>query len=468
MTIAPVILWFRDDLRLSDHAALHEALETGRPIVPVFVLDENSPWPLGRAARWWLHHGLAALSADLAAKGSFLVLRRGAAAKTIPGLVAETGAVTVFAGGSATPRAREDDRAIAARLKPGGVEFHRMRTGTLFNPDRIKTRTGGAFSVFTPFARACFALGPPRDPIPPPSHLPAPPPVPSDRLDDWRLLPGEPGRDAGLRVHWAPGEAGARSQLNRFLDGSVADYATARDVPGLAGTSMLSPHLRFGEISPSQVWHEVRARPVGAAAEKFLGELLWREFSHYQLWHRPDLPEAPSRPRFAAMRWRDDPVALQAWQQGRTGIPIVDAGMRQLRHTGWMHNRVRMIVASFLVKHLLIDWRLGQAWFWDMLVDADLGNNAANWQWVAGSGADAAPYFRVFNPVLQGRKFDPDGVYTRQFVPELRGVATRDLHAPWEAPLAVRPAGYPAPVVDLALGRARALAAFGALGDVDD
>ena len=232
-------------------------------------------------------------------------------------------------------------------------------------------------------------------------------------------------------------------------------------MPGIAGTSMLSPHLRFGELSPAQVFHAVRERAAGEGGEKFIREILWREFSHHLLWHHPTLPAAPLRPEFAAMPWRDDAADLNAWRHGRTGIPIVDAGMRQLWHTGWMHNRVRMIAASFLVKHLLMDWRLGQAWFWDTLVDADLANNAASWQWVAGSGAEAAPFFRVFNPVLQGEKFDPAGVYVRRFVPELRGFDTRYIHAPWNAPAGLTAAlAYPAPVVDLAFGRARALAAF--------
>ena len=301
--------------------------------------------------------------------------------------------------------------------------------------------------------------------LPAPERIPAPRPPRSDRLDDWGLLPTKPDWAGGLRATWTPGEQGAADRLDRFLAGAIDDYPNGRDRPDRSGTSMLSPHLRFGEISAATVWHR-----AGTSHKTFIKELLWREFSIHQLWHNPSLPDAPAKPAFAAMPWRDDPASLNAWQQGMTGIPIVDAGMRQLWLTGWMHNRVRMIAASYLIKHAMIDWRAGEKWFWDTLVDADLGANAANWQWVAGSGADAAPYFRIFNPVLQGRKFDPDGAYTRQFVPEIARLNTSHIHAPWEAPPDIlRQAGivlgqsYPHPVVDLAFGRRRALDAFAAL-----
>ena len=450
---APGIVWFRDDLRLADHAALHAALETVHPILPLFVLDDSKPWSYGGAARWWLHHSLASLGRSLTDLGVPLVLRRGAAETVVPALAAEAGAAQVFTGGLADPAARAADRAIAAALAARGVRFHRMRTTTLFGPDRIKTKTGGSYGVYTPFARACLAETPPRPPLPAPDRLPPLPSVPSDRLEDWHLLPSRPDWAGGLRATWTPGERGAAARLDRFLSGPIKHYATARDRPDSETTSMLSPHLRFGEISAAQVFHAAREWGGGGGGGKFVGELLWREFSHDLLWHHPSLPDTPLRETFAAMPWRDDPAGLDAWQRGRTGVPIVDAGMRQLWQTGWMHNRVRMIVASFLVKHLLIDWRLGSAWFWDTLVDADLANNAASWQWVAGCGADAAPFFRIFNPVLQGQKFDPEGTYVRRFVPELRDMPTRHIHAPWEA-------GGPPPIVGLAEGRARALAAF--------
>ena len=462
-TAAPVIVWFRDDLRLADQASLAAAVATGQPVAPVFVLDDTGPCPLGGAARWWLHHSLASLARDLTAKGGALTMRRGSAVEIIPALARELGASAVFTGGLAAPAARATDRAIADCLAEGGTRFHRMRTTTLFAPDQIRTKAGGPFSVYTPFAQACLAGAPVHAALEAPTVLLPAPVLRSDRLEDWNLTPSHPNWAGGLRDTWTPGEAGAHRRLEHFLASIVASYATGRDLPGIDGTSMLSPHVRFGEISPAQVFHAVRARAVGEGGEKFIREILWREFSHHLLWHHPTMPEAPLRPAFAAMPWRDDPAALRAWQRGRTGIPIVDAGMRQLWRTGWMHNRVRMIVASFLVKHLLIDWRAGQAWFWDTLVDADLANNATSWQWIAGSGMDAAPFFRIFNPVLQGEKFDPDGAYVRRFVPELGMLDTKHVHAPWKAPAGLVPASvYPAPVVDLAGGRARALAAFAA------
>jgi deoxyribodipyrimidine photo-lyase len=464
--IRPVVLWFRDDLRLADHAALCAALKTGRPVLPVYVLDDEGagPWAMGGAARWWLHHSLVALTEALRACGAPLVLRRGAAVREIQAVVSGIGASDVFTGGLPDPSARATDRTLAKALAPSGVTLHRLRTTMLFAPLDIRSASGAPYSVYTPFAKACLTRGP-HPVLPAPARIPAPPPPPSDRLEAWSLLPAKPDWASGLRATWAPGESGARDRLARFLADGISVYATARDRPDQPGTSMLSPHLHFGEISAAEIWQR-----AGSRRTAFVRELLWREFSIHQLWRNPDLPDAPVRPRFAAMPWRRDADGLRAWQRGQTGIPIVDAGMRQLWQTGWMHNRVRMIVASFLVKHLLIDWRDGEAWFWDTLVDADLPNNAANWQWVAGSGADAAPYFRVFNPVLQGRKFDPDGAYTRRYVPELRNLDTRYIHAPWEAPdEALNKAGivpgktYPHPIVDLALGRARALAAFAAL-----
>ena len=474
MPLAPVILWFRNDLRLADHAALHAALETGRPVLPVFLLDDAAPgssasWDApGAASRWWLHHSLTALAAALADAGAPLILRRGAAAATLAALARETGADAVFAGAAIEPRGRAREREVATSLASAAVALRRFRTGSMFPPDAIRTGAGTGFSVYTPFARAAYAAGGPPGPRPAPARIPAPAAPASDALADWALLPTGPDWAGGLRATWTPGEEGARARLARFLDTALPTYAATRDAAGQEGTSRLSPHLHFGEISMAQAWHAATGDTVGA--EKFRAELLWREFALHQLWHHPDLPTTPLRAQFAAMPWRDDPAALRAWQRGRTGIPLVDAGMRELWHTGWMHNRVRMVAASFLVKHLLLPWQAGEAWFWDTLVDADLAANAASWQWVAGCGADAAPYFRVFNPVLQGRKFDPDGDYVRRYVPELARLETAYLHAPWEAPAAalaragiVLGRDYPAPIVDLAAGRARALAAHAAL-----
>ena len=458
MAQTPVILWFRNDLRMADHPALQAALATGRPVVPIYVLDDEAagPWALGGAARWWLHHSLSALAESLRARGSFLLLRRGRSEEIIPSLSAELGESEIFTGGSAEPWARELDRVVAAKLGPN--RLRRMRTTMLFNPDSIRTKAGGPFSVYTPFSNACFEVGPPPVLTPAPEHIPSPTSPRSDSLEEWGLLPTKPDWAAGLRAAWVPGEAAALDRLARFVRVALPSYADQRDMAGIDGTSRLSPYLRFGEIAAERLWH---AAGEGPGATKFIKEVLWREFSIHLLWNNPDLPTEPLRPAFRDMPWRDDPAALSAWQQGQTGIPIVDAGMRQLWQTGWMHNRVRMVVASFLIKHLMIPWQVGEAWFWDTLVDADLPSNAASWQWVAGCGADAAPYFRIFNPVLQGRKFDPDGAYVRRFVPELRGLDTRFLHAPWEAPALARVGlRYPDPIIDLAAGRARALAAF--------
>jgi deoxyribodipyrimidine photo-lyase len=452
------LLWLRRELRLADNAALAAALASGRPVLPVFILDETTPgpWAEGGAARWWLHHSLAALAADLAARGAKLVLRRGRIADVLPELVRETGAVCVHAGQPIEPWAR----AALAGLAPSfgaslGATLHLHRTTTLFDPEAIRTGAGRPYGVFTPFASACLVRGAPPAPRPAPAHIPAPAPPRSDALEDWRLLPTRPDWAGGLRRAWQPGEAGARARLRRFVTAGLDAYDRTRDRPDIDGSARLSPALHWGEISAAEAWHAAAGDGPGAVAWR--RELLWREFSAHLLRHHETLPEAPLRPEFARMPWRHDPAALAAWQRGRTGVPIVDAGMRQLWQTGWMHNRVRMIVASFLVKHLLLPWQAGAAWFWDTLVDADLASNSAQWQWVAGSGADAAPYFRIINPVLQGEKFDPDGAYVRAFVPELAHLPAAQIHKPWQAGGA---AGYPPPLIDLAAGRARALAAL--------
>jgi deoxyribodipyrimidine photo-lyase len=463
--MAPVIVWFRQDLRLADNPALARAAETGEPVLCVYVLDDEipGPWRLGGASRWWLHHSLQVLKADLAEIGGTLILRRGCGGEVVAALADEIGAGAVFWNRCYEPYAVARDANLKTRLAARGIAAESFNAALLFEPWVPKTGAGTPFRVFTPFWRALQALPEPARPALAPKavrgfdHR-----IDSDRLSDWGLLPTSPDWAAGLRAEWQPGEAGAQARLDAFLD-KMADYATARDRPDVEGTSRLSPHLHFGEISPRQIWHAMRAREPGAG--KFLSEIAWREFAHHLLFHNPGLPDTPLDPRFARFAWRGSDAQFAAWTQGRTGYPIVDAGMRQLWATGWMHNRVRMIAASFLIKHLGIDWRRGEAWFWDTLVDADLANNAASWQWVAGCGADAAPFFRIFNPVLQGEKFDPDGTYVRRWLPELAKLPDKHIHKPWTAPAALRALAkdYPEPIVDLAEGRARALAAFKAL-----
>lgn len=463
--MSPSIVWFRNDLRLSDNPALHEAVQEGGPVVPVYVLDEA----LGGAGRWWLHHSLINLATDLAARGANLVLRRGDPAKIIPELATEVGASSVHAARSYEPALRRADKMVDTALKAQGVRFARHLATSLFAPEQIKTKTGGAYGVYTPFSRACFVEGVPDDILPAPEVIKSVE-VTSERLADWGLLPTKHDWASGMREVWTPGEAGAAARLKAFLAGPISLYDEARNLPGVEGTSRLSPHVHFGEISPRMVWHEAAKCGTGSGVHTFLKELLWREFSINLLWQHQDLARTPIKPEFAKFPWADDKNWLYCWQRGMTGVPIVDAGMRQLRQTGWMHNRVRMICASFLVKHLLIPWQQGERWFWDNLCEADEAANAASWQWVAGCGADAAPYFRIFNPVLQGQKFDPDGKYVRKYVPELASLPDKLIHAPWEAePKLLTFArvtlgkDYPRPITGLSEGRERALAAYGAM-----
>ena len=464
----PVIVWFRRDLRLADNPALAVAAAGRAPVVPVFVLEKTRP---GAAGCWWLHHALARLGADLARIGAPLVLRRGEPPAALEALAAEAGAGAVLWNRRWDPDGMASDRRVEEALHARGLRTETFDASLLFAPTAVRTASGAPYRVFTPFWKACRAGPEPDTPLRPPTQLmPLPQALPSDHPEDWRLLRDAPQEAFGAA--WQPGEASARERLADFLDGPVAGYAVERDRPGVDGTSRLSPHLHWGEIGPRQVWLAARwtadAHPERAAGiEAFLRELGWREFCQHLLHHVPDLPTAPLDRRFAAFPWRDDPAGLAAWQQGRTGYPLVDAGMRQLRQTGWMHNRVRMVTASFLVKHLLLPWQLGEAWFREALVDADPASNAANWQWVAGCGADPAPFFRIFNPVIQGEKFDPRGDYVRRFVPELAKLPDRWIHKPWQAPAAVLEAAgvrldatYPAPVVEHAFARDRALAAF--------
>lgn len=474
---APVLVWFREDLRLADNPALHHAAATGRKVVALFVLDEASRGfrPEGGARRWWLHGSLSSLARDLARRGVPLILRRGPAEAVVPDVVAETGAASVVWNRRYWQAAIAVDRALMAALRAEGVEVASFQASLLHEPWSVTTKSGDPFRVYSPFWRACLAAPEPRQPLPAPERIAAwDGPAASDRLDDWTLLPTRPDWAGGLRETWRTGEAAARERLADFLDEGLRHYADERDRPDRPVTSRLSPHLAFGEISPFQLRaaalhaaDAARHPPSRKAVDKFVSELGWREFSWHLLHHNPDLATRNFQPRFDGFPWSTDTAALTSWRRGLTGVPLVDAGMRELWRTGWMHNRVRMVVGSFLVKHLLQDWREGERWFHDTLVDFDLANNTASWQWVAGSGADAAPYFRVFNPVLQGEKFDPQGLYVRRHVPELARLSDRYVHRPWEAPASELAAAgielgrdYPRPIVDLGEGRERALAAF--------
>jgi deoxyribodipyrimidine photo-lyase len=453
----PVLLWFRNDLRLADHPALTEA--AAHRVLPVYVLEDADAgaWRAGGASRWWLHRSLDALATALAALGAPLFLARGQAETVIPALADAVGASDVCASRRYEPWARETDRRVHEALAASGRRLRLSAGHLLHEPHRLATGQGKPFSVYSPFAKALRAQVPipPALPAPPALHG-APHPAGGVALGELRLLPRPPTPDwtAGLADQWQPGEAGGRARLDAFLASALADYAKARDVPAGSTTSRLSPHLAFGEISPRQAWE------ASAASDKFRSELLWREFSYHLLWHRPGMTEHPLRAAFAHFPWQSNPAFLRAWQLGRTGYPLVDAGMRQLWATGWMHNRVRMVAASFLVKHLLQPWQDGARWFWDTLVDADLANNSASWQWVAGCGSDAAPYFRIFNPVLQGEKFDPEGTYVRQWLPELAALPDSLVHRPWDAKRAL---DYPTPVIDHDAARQRALDAFARL-----
>lgn len=473
---APCIVWFRDDLRLSDHPALYAAATTKRPVICLYVFDETQRGPgarpIGGAARWWLAQSLRSLQKSLDARGAALLLRKGPAVRIIPKIARESGASDVFWNRIAQAPHQAAERNVASALQDLGVNVQNFEGDLLAPPETVRTKEGRGLRVFTPFWRRIQTMGASADPLPAPRRLRAGPGLMSETVEGFGLEPTRPDWAGGLRENWIPGESAAQKRLKHFLKAGLAGYTSDRDRPDRNGTSRLSPHLRFGEISPRQIWHAAHFaaaehRALAIDADKFLSELGWREFCRHLLFDVPDLDTRGLQPSFDGFPWRHDDVALKAWQRGKTGYPIVDAGMRQLWRTGVMHNRVRMVVASFLVKHLLIDWREGEKWFWDTLVDADAGSNPANWQWVAGCGADAAPYFRVFNPVLQGERFDPDGSYVRHWVPELAQMPKKFVHQPWEAtPIELAGAGvtlgstYPHPVIDHRKGRERALKAY--------
>ena len=452
-TAPPAIVWFRRDLRLADQAALIAAASAG-PVIPVYVLDDETPSHrrMGAASRWWLHHSLISLDASLQARGSKLVLRRGRCEEVLSAIARETGATTVHCLAHHEPWWRNAERAV------GRVLDLRCHEGnTLVPAGTVLSGSGTPYRIFTPFWRALSQHLPPPPPLPAPEALHPPALWPaSDSVAEWALLPVRPDWAAGFRAEWAPGETGAHARLTAFAP-RAARYAEARNFPSQAGTSRLSPHLHFGEISPAAAWHA--SADAGGSVSTFQSELGWRDYAQNVILQFPDYGKTPAREAFSRLGWRDAPADLEAWQQGRTGYPIVDAGMRELWAMGWMHNRVRMIAASFLIKHLLIDWREGERWFWDTLVDADYGSNAVNWQWNAGSGVDSNMFVRIMAPLTQSPKFEA-AAYIRRWVPELAHLSDDQIHDP-----PIPPRGYPAKIIEHAQGRARALAAFAQMRD---
>ncbi len=466
------IVWFRADLRLDDNPALAEAIRSGS-VIPLFIWSDEEPWALGAASRWWLHQSLVQLDKQLHRVGSRLIVRRGEALGVLKELLNETGDGAVYWNRRYEPALLERDRSVKAALTEAGIEVKSFNGSLLYEPWQIQNSSGQPFQVFTPFWKACSSIEPAR-PVDAPALLPSPERWPKSLSIDALELEPKVDWAAGMRSYWKPGTEGARLRLDAFLE-RVGGYADERDRPDLESTSSLSPHLHFGEVSVRRVyWECVMKRELdkdsSRGVEVYLKEVGWREFAYHLLYHFPHTPDVPLKSEFANFPWVEDVASLKIWQKGETGYPLVDAGMRQLWQTGWMHNRVRMVVASFLVKHLLISWQHGARWFWDTLVDADLANNTLGWQWTAGCGADAAPYFRIFNPVTQGEKFDKTGAYVRRWVPELSALPDSFIHRPWEAPAVVlQSAGvrlgwnYPRPIVDHKAARDRALDALSSI-----
>lgn len=481
MSQTPSIIWFRLDLRLHDNAALIEAIHHGGPVIPVFIWspEEEPQSKAGAAAQWWLHHSLQSLDENLQKKQSRLIVRRGPLLETLQQLLKETGAHQIFWNRRYEPDLIERDKKMKSVLVESGKIVKTFNSALLFEPWQIQTQQGTPFRVFTPFWKNCLSQAPTEVPLPPPEKIPSPPEWPNTiTLDELQLLP-KIQWDTGLKKAWVPGEGSALKALEDFLKENIRHYDHQRDIPSIEGTSQFSPHLHFGEISPRTIFHQVRTLMVHhsdasfqKSANRFLAEIGWREFGYHLLYHFPQTPTEPLQLKFKNFPWENDKKLLTAWQKGLTGYPIVDAGMRQLWTTGWMHNRVRMIVASFLVKDLFINWNEGAQWFWDTLVDADLASNTLGWQWTAGCGADAAPFFRVFNPSLQGQKFDEKGGYVRQWVPELKNMPDKYIHSPWEASVELQKSvqcllgrDYPHPIVDHSVQRDKALLTFKTLGD---
>jgi deoxyribodipyrimidine photo-lyase len=471
MTTAPTILWFRNDLRLGDNTALAEAITLGAPVLPLYIHDTNAygAWPPGEASNWWLHHALKSLQSDLSALGGTLILRTGDSKKVLQEIIAASGAEQIYWNRRYAGSLRELDARMKRHFSDAGIAVKSFNSALLNEPHTVSTKAGKPCKVYTPYFKNVqdrvveAPVDTPLDRLSFPDSFPD-----SEPLDALGLIPKKDWHKE-FSEYWEPTEAAAHKRLDHFLEKRVTAYDQQRDYPEDAGTSSLSPYLHFGQIGPRQIIQALNSRTDATNEGAFIyrKEIYWREFAYNVLYHFPDTPDQPLQPAYANFPWESDSALLRAWQRGQTGYPIVDAGMRQLWQTGWMHNRVRMIVASLLVKHLLQDWKEGARWFWNTLLDADLASNTLGWQWSGGCGADAAPYFRVFNPMTQGQKFDPEGTYVKRYVPELAALPAKYVHAPWEAPDGLlQNAGivlgetYPLPVIEHKAGRARALDAF--------
>lgn len=479
MEKSPLIYWFRNDLRIQGNTGLSNATASGHPVIPVFIYDQASEgdWKYGSASKWWLHHSLLSLTKGLREFGSRIIIRSGNSYDVLHQLIKETGAAGVYWNRKYEPNIIERDKLIKKDLREKGLIAKSFNGSLLIEPEDVLNKSNNPFKVFTPFWKQCLIHLQNNEPkYPKPINKSAlnysPKRLQGFEVSDLKLLPGI-SWDTGISASWNPGEAHALQRFDAFCTSGLESYDSKRDIPSLSGTSRLSPHLHFGEISPIQIWHFLNNHFPDKSwiHSTFISEIGWREFAYNQLYHFNQITQHPLKNQFSSFPWENNQEHLEAWQEGRTGFPIVDAGMKELWSTGWMHNRVRMIAASFLVKQLLIPWQKGSLWFWDTLVDADLASNSLGWQWVSGCGADAAPYFRIFNPVLQGEKFDPDGIYIKKWLPELKNFPRKFIHKPWELSKSHQSEigcllgkDYPLPIVDLKNARTRALTAYKSLG----